>query len=142
MPATDDARCGATVLYSASYPVRDKLGRIKQKVESVQGTSHTYDYTYDTAGRLDTVTKDGVLVSDYEFDANGNRTTVNGATVASYDGQDRLTSYDGTSYTYTANGVLLTQVDDSGTTTYSFSSVHGLSRLPKASYRESYCLVL
>jgi len=124
--ATDVAKHGATTLYSASYPVRDKLGRIKQKVEAVQGVSSTYDYTYDTAGRLDTVTKDGVLVSDYGYDANGNRVELNGATVATYDGQDRLLSYGDKSYTHTPNGELLTKTDAGDTTGYSYDVLGNL----------------
>ncbi|MBK7579049.1 MAG: RHS domain-containing protein [Myxococcales bacterium] len=37
-----------------------------------------------------------------------------------YDAQDRLLSYGGTSYTYTANGERRTKTDSSGTTTYTF----------------------
>jgi len=33
----------------------------------------TYVYGYDSAGRLDTVTIDGVLAADYDHDDNGNR---------------------------------------------------------------------
>ena len=54
----------------------------------------------------------------YGYDTNGNRTTVNGTTVATYDGQDRLLSYNGKSYTYTANGELLTKTQGADTTTY------------------------
>jgi YD repeat-containing protein len=52
---------GETSQYAAKYATneffkavftRDKLGRIAQKVETVNGTAHTYDYAYDSAGRL------------------------------------------------------------------------------------------
>ena len=55
---------------------RDKLGRITQKVETVAGLSETSDYTYDLAGRLDTVTIDGALIADYAYDSNSNRVGV------------------------------------------------------------------
>jgi hypothetical protein len=37
---------------------------------------------------------------------------------ASYDAQDRMTSYGAASFTYTANGELLARVDPEGTTAY------------------------
>lgn len=54
---------------------RDKLGR---KIETVEGVTTTYDYTYDLAGRLDVVFENDVRVRDYDYDSNGNRTHVNG----------------------------------------------------------------
>jgi len=94
--------------FSTSY-IRDKLGRITQKVETIQGVTTTTDYVYDLAGRLTGVSENGVAVSVYGYDANGNR--INGfnkagGILAYYDAQDRLTSWNGTSYTYTANGEL------------------------------------
>ena len=38
---------------------RDKLGRITTKTETIQGVTDNYAYGYDTAGRLETVTKNG-----------------------------------------------------------------------------------
>ncbi len=51
---TVSAKQGAVVLYVVEYD-RDKLGRIKQKTETVAGIIITYDYHYDLAGRLDEV---------------------------------------------------------------------------------------
>ncbi len=102
----------ATVL-DVQY-TRDKLGRITQKVETVSGGTDTFAYTYDTAGRLTDVTKNGTLVSHYVYDSNGNRlsltdstSTVNGT----YDAQDRLTQYGNLQFTYTANGELVTKTN-------------------------------
>ena len=94
--------------FATSY-TRDKLGRITQKVEAIEGITTTTDYVYDLAGRLTGVSENGVAVSVYGYDANGNR--VNGynkagGILAYYDGQDRLTAWNGNSYTYTANGEL------------------------------------
>ena len=115
-------------LFTTTY-TRDKLGRITAKSESilidrVQQTYeiHSYDYSYDLAGRLEQVYQDGELKSQYVYDENGNRLFVrdnDGFDVAGglYDGQDRLTSYDdmrtGESfeYAYTANGELYTKTD-------------------------------
>ena len=73
----------------------------------------TTDYVYDIAGRLTGVSENAVAVSVYGYDSNGNR--VNGynkagGILAYYDGQDRLTSWNGTNYTYTANGELASQI--------------------------------
>ncbi|HHH46419.1 MAG TPA: hypothetical protein ENK53_05330, partial [Thiotrichales bacterium] len=100
---------GASSLYSVSYQ-RDKLGRITEKVEAVAGeASATYSYAYDPAGRLVEVRKDGAVVESYDYDANGNRTSVvNGAgsATASFDAQDRLLTQGGASYAYSAAGEL------------------------------------
>src|SRR5207249_4166446 len=91
---------------------RDKLGRISQKTETIGGVTDTFVYTYDTAGRLTDVTKNGAVVSHYTYDSNGNRlslTDATGTVNGTYDAQDRLTQYGNLQYTYTANGELLTK---------------------------------
>ena len=100
-------------LYAVNY-TRDALGRITEKVETIEGATTTYDYVYDTAGRLSEVKTNGAATASYSYDTNGNRS---GGT---YDAQDRLLSDGSTTYTYTANGELLTKTDASGTTTYSY----------------------
>jgi len=102
--------------------VRDKLGRIVQKTETVSGVQHVYDYAYDTAGRLVEVKKDSVVTATYSYDANGNRLN-NGAT---YDDQDRLISTGTATYTYTANGELLTKTEGADTTQYSYDVLGNL----------------
>lgn len=95
---------GADV-YTVDYE-RDKVGRIARKVEAINGHIVTHDYSYDPAGRLYVVKQNGMVVADYDYDANGNRTHVNGVLVATYDVQDRLLSYNECDYTYTSNGEL------------------------------------
>lgn len=87
-----------------------------------------YDYTYDTAGRLDTVTKDTILQNNYEYDDNSNRTSIDGGTTtnATYDDQDRLTTYAGNSYAYTDNGELFTKTVASDVTTYTYDVLGNL----------------
>ena len=51
-------------------------------------------------------------------DLNGNRTKVNGTVVASYDAQDRMTSYGANEYSYTAGGDLVAKMAPAGTTSY------------------------
>ena len=115
------ANVNASAVFSNSF-VRDKLGRISQKTETVQGVTHVFDYTYDTAGRLSDVDRDSLPFASYTYDTNGNRLN-NGAV---YDDQDRLTSTSSTTYTYTANGELLIKTNGSGTTTYSYDLLGNL----------------
>lgn len=116
------ASVSGTPMYTTSY-VRDDLGRIATKVEMIDGETTTYVYGYDPAGRLDTVTIDGVLAADYDYDDNGNRllkTTPGGSEAGVYDDQDRMTSYGDASFTYTRNGELLTKTDSAGKTTFDY----------------------
>ncbi len=115
--------------YSVQYLNRDKLGRVTTKIESLQGgPSKTTQYTYDARGRLGQVFEDSLLVRDYRYDDNSNRTSTDGGltTTASYDNQDRLLSYGPASYTYTANGELLTKLESGQTTSYSYDLLGNL----------------
>jgi RHS repeat-associated protein len=107
--------------YAVTY-AHDSVGRITTLTETVESETHVYAYSYDAAGRLATVVKDGATVAGYTYDANGNRlsATLNGNTVGgTYDAQDRLLSYGGATYTYTANGELKTKSQNGATTGYS-----------------------
>jgi RHS repeat-associated protein len=107
---------------------RDKRGRITEKVETVGSTTTTTAYGYDTTGRLDTVTENGVLIADYGYDSNSNRTSAVLASTGiaaegcaagmtnvsgAIDAQDRLLSYGNCTYTYTANGELTSRLNTS-----------------------------
>jgi len=127
---------GSSAPFNTSY-TRDKLGRITQKVETIQGITTTTDYVYDVAGRLTGVAENGVAVSVYGYDSNGNR--INGynkagGILAFYDAQDRLTSWNGTNYTYTANGELASKTSTTGTTSYNYDVLGNLmsATLPNA----------
>jgi YD repeat-containing protein len=72
---------------------RDAVGRITRNTETRLGTTTTYAYTYDPAGRLTDVHKNGASASHYTYDTNSNRIagTAGGAALrATYDAQDRL----------------------------------------------------
>lgn len=116
---------------------RDNTGLIVQKVETVEGTSHTFDYIYNPDGRLIEVEKDGAMVERYTYDENGNRLSTLTAT-AVYDTQDRITSHGGVAYTidgdgylvqrgtdsflYSTRGELLSATVASGTVTYAYDT--------------------
>ncbi len=132
---------GQLSVYATSYNgsevfrveyTRDDIGRISEKRETRYGTTFTEGYGYDAAGRLETVTRNGTLVSQYTYDENGNRIshwTPDGTVTATYDDQDRLLTYGDASYTYTAAGELRTKTDPSGTTTYDYDTLGNLRRL-------------
>jgi RHS repeat-associated protein len=122
------ASFNATPFYGTAY-TRDKLGRITQKVETVEGVTDTYDYTYDLAGRLRTVDLNNVTVATYDYDSNSNRakrTTPGGTINGTYDDQDRMTTYGATTYVYTANGELASKSVSLQTTNYSYDVVGNL----------------
>jgi RHS repeat-associated protein len=87
--------------------VRDKLGRITEKSEVVNGVTTVYGYEYDLAGRLEKVSENGVLMRTYGFDSNSNRISMlagSSSITGTADDQDRLLSYGTNTYTYAANG--------------------------------------
>lgn len=119
---------GGTSIYSVSS-VRDALGRITLKQETMAGVATSWEYEYDTAGRLEQVRRDGVVTANYTYDLNGNRLTKTGPGVSesgTYDAQDRVLSYGGASYTYTANGETRTKTMGGQTTTYDYDELGNL----------------
>jgi len=135
-----NASVSGSPVFSVTY-ARDALGRISAKTETIQGVTGTYAYTYDPAGRLTDVTTNGSATAHYDYDPNGNR--VGGFNQASgtllnatYDNQDRLVSAQSTllgtqSWTYTANGELLSKTDASGTTTYTYDLLGSLTHVAR-----------
>jgi RHS repeat-associated protein len=122
------AYSGATIF--AQEFTRDQLGRISQKVETIGGSTNTYVYSYDQAGRLAGVTRNGVSAATYTYDLNGNRLSVTspGETInGTYDAQDRLTQYGTTTHSYTANGELATKTDAARVTTYTYDELGNLT---------------
>ena len=113
-----DANNSTNPLYQASY-TRDADGRITQAVIDENGVTTTWGYTYDARGRLATVSENGAVVDTYGYDANGNRISVNGQTIATYNADDQLTSYHGVAYTYAPDGSLA----GAGGTTYRYDAL-------------------
>lgn len=122
------ANVSGSPVFSTTF-TRDKLGRITQKVETISGTTTTYDYTYDPAGRLQEVKTNGAVTATYTYDGNSNRlslTTPGGTVNGTYDAQDRLTTYGTATYTYSNNGELQTKTAGAQTTIYTYDVLGNL----------------
>ena len=116
------AKVSGAAVFGVQY-TRDAIGRITSKTETVGGATTVYEYGYDVDGRLVSVKEDGVTVSTYDYDNNGNRITAvtkTGTYQGFYDLQGRMTKYGRADYSYTANGELLTKVEPGGTTSYNY----------------------
>lgn len=117
-----------TTVYSVSYE-RDKLGRITEKTETVAGQTYVRGYGYDTAGRLNSVIRNGLPEYSFGYDANSNRTSYTGPSgmrSGSYDAQDRIESWGGATYTHTLAGEWQSKTTSEGTTTYAYDAVGNL----------------
>ncbi len=97
----------------------DLIGRITNRVETVGGVTNSSGYIYDIDGRLQQVWQNGVLGVTYTYDTNGNRLTRNDET-ATYDAQDRVQSYAGTTFGWSPNGTLQSSSDGGQTTNYTY----------------------
>jgi len=120
------AMLGTTTLLAQTYAY-DKLGRIVQKSEQVQGQTDSYGYEYDSAGRLQAVTKNGAPLSTYQYDGNGNRIS-DGVNQASYDEQDRLVQYGSAIFSYTDNGELRSKKAGDQETRYDYDVLGNLRK--------------
>lgn len=114
-------------LYDVTF-MRDKLGRIKQKTETLNGVNTVLGYGYDVAGRLERVTTNGVVSSSYAYDSNGNRLSHN-TRVGTYDEQDRLVTYGTASYGYTTNGELTSKTESGITTNFTYDVIGNLTNV-------------
>ncbi len=111
---------------------RDRLGRALSVQETAQGVQTTYDYTYDLAGRLTEVKRDGAPIQSYQYDDNGNRlslVTPSGAVTGVYDARDRVIQYGDAQFTYTANGEVATKLVGGATTRYEYDALGNLTRV-------------
>lgn len=129
-PQTYTANFNAAPIYSSTNTY-DKRGRISRRAESIGSTSSSFDFGYDAAGRLSSVTVTGQpqpLIA-YSYDQNDNRSGMNiGGTVttATYDAQDRMLTYGPSAFAYTANGELRTKTAGPAVTTYDYDAVGNL----------------
>ena len=130
--ASQTSTYGSSTLASVAY-TRDDIGRITTKSETIASSINNWTYAYDTAGRLDTFSQNGVEYFDYSYDDNSNRTAVeyDSTTITSgtYDDEDRMITYGANSYAYSNNGDLQTKTTGTDTTTYSYDTLGNLVRV-------------
>jgi RHS repeat-associated protein len=130
-PVDYQASFAGVPVYRAQM-LRDALGRVTQKTETIGGVTDTHVYTYDLAGRLAGVVRNGTPTS-YAYDANSNRTATSGplANVAAavYDAQDRLLQYGAVAYTYDRHGDLSSRTQAGATTQYGYDEFGNLTRV-------------
>ena len=137
------AAAGPTNLLTIDYG-RDAIGRITSISERV-GTSvrPTDVYQHDPAGRLTRVTRGGVPVAEYDYDANNNRVAhrfIGGSTTATYDQQDRLLTYDDAVYTHGANGELRSRTIGGITTSFDYDGLGNLRSVQMPGKRLDYVI--
>lgn len=122
------ASVNGAAVYSVNY-TRDSDGRVSAKTETINGASNSYSYTYDLAGRLTGVTKNGAA-DTYTYDSNSNRlsaTTASGTSTGTYDAQDRLLTYGNAVFSYTPNGELASQTAGTQKNTYTYDVLGSLT---------------
>ena len=112
--------------YEASYQY-DGLQRIKTVSENVLGTINNYEFTYSQGGQLQTVRKNSIVVEQYSYDTQGNRTSsiANGITYTFLYNNNRLEEYSWLEsgktkkkeFTYNNSGQLLGSVNKTVTGT-------------------------
>ena len=107
---------------------RSNAGRITAKNETSGGVTSDYSYTYDAAGRLLTVTKNGVLTEEYRYSANGSRVyemnTLRGIAGRnlSYSAEDHLLTGGDVTYTHSPDGFLTAKTAGTEVTACDYSS--------------------
>lgn len=103
---------------------------------SMAASSGTHTYTYDSTYRLTTSDHPVGLDESFTYDKVGNRKSSSEYPSWNYDANNRLTSYDGATFTYDKNGNTITKVK-AGTTNYSYDYENRLTQisgLTSASY--------
>ena len=100
----------------------DRLGRMVSRTVERSGETDELSYSYDVAGRLTGVLKNGEKYEDWEYDSMGNvlrETDPHGTTVYDYDESGRMVSSDGPEgvkrYEWDARSRLSRVTDSKGT---------------------------
>ncbi|MFA6012230.1 MAG: polymorphic toxin-type HINT domain-containing protein [Desulfobacteraceae bacterium] len=122
---------GGSPIGSWNVTERDQVGRILAKTETLAGSTTTFSYSYDENGRLETVTRNGVLTEEYRYDAfpfdncSFRTSTLRGAAgeIPTYDADDRMTGIADRTYSFDDDGRLTQKVRGSvEQTLYHYSS--------------------
>lgn len=121
-PTSDEVKSPSGTTTASTAYTYDKASRLTQKTTTGTAGSGTQSYGYDRAGRLTSWTGVNGTVTDYTWDAAGNRTGAGGVT-ATYDERNRLLSAGDTTYTYSARGTRTGSTDASGSHTAAFDAL-------------------
>jgi len=108
--------------------IRDLIGRVTEKEETIDGVAVTQSYTYDTAGRLIKATTNGAEET-WTYDANGNRTHRNNQPIATFDVQDRIIEQNGVTYQHNALGQRTGKNQSGQITAYQYDVFGGLKNV-------------
>jgi len=121
-------KCANSQGLGAWSVTRDNTGRITDKTETVNKVTANYHYTYDPMGRLLTVTQDGTLVEEYQYNSTGTRThemnSLRGIAGRSfpYSEEDNLLTAGNTTYQYDLHGFLTVKTVGTAETHYIYFS--------------------
>jgi|GEM_PF-1874236 len=120
-PTTIATSYAGSNIYTLGFTF-DTVGRISTRTDQVGAEPQSsVTYVYDTDGRL--VGADG---HSYGYDARGNRTTLDGSTVAAYDAQDRITQFNSVTYEHDAAGRRTARIAGALTSKYGYDAVGNL----------------
>ena len=108
---------GGATIDGVTYTV-DNTGNRTSRTPQPGGAASSY--TYDAIYQLLSATQGGSTTESYTYDPVGNRLSSLGASPYSYNVSNQLTGTPNASYTYDANGSVLTKTDSTGTTSYTW----------------------
>ena len=108
--------------FAYTYDLLGNKTRVDKKRNTLHNENGSYEYGYDSIGRLHTVEKDGSPLRTYNYDAYGNRTSVEDYSVSP-------TSTGTTHYEYNSLNQLITKTDSAGVERYSYDRRGNLSAI-------------
>lgn len=115
---------GATTLIGNQYQYNDA-----NNISSWTNASGTHAYGYDQVDRLTSATNSAAPSENYAYDGVGNRTASHLSASYSYQPFNKLASTATGTYSYDANGHVLTRTDSLGTTTLSWNEENQLTQV-------------
>ena len=105
---------------------------------SMTTATGTHNYSYDKIYELLQATRPSTSTETFTYDPVYNRLSSANYSNWIYNNNNQLISFNGTNYTYDANGNTLSKIDTSGVTTYQYDYENKLTRIdyPDGTYSE------